>query len=123
MYKVMPMKRILLRSLLLLGIAGLIAACAPKKAAPTDTAYAAYIQAYTGGVVPDNTAVRVELSNEVPEENRLEKGLFDFSPSVKGTIRWVRPDAVEFIPDDGALKAGMKLVSAYRENIKVDAPN
>lgn len=106
MYKVMPMKRILLRSLLLLGIAGLIAACAPKKAAPTDTAYAAYIQAYTGGVVPDNTAVRVELSNEVPEENRLEKGLFDFSPSVKGTIRWVRPDAVEFIPDDGALKAG-----------------
>jgi uncharacterized protein YfaS (alpha-2-macroglobulin family) len=100
------MRNPIFRSLSLLAVLGLIWACGPKKAAPTDTAYAAYIQAYTGGVVPDNTSVRVELSHEVPEESRLEKGLFDFSPSVKGTIRWVRPDAVEFIPDDGALKAG-----------------
>ena len=91
---------------MLLSVIGLAFSCGPKKAAPTDTAYAAYIQAYTGGVIPDNASVRLELSNEVPEESRIEEGLFSFSPSVKGTVHWVRPDAVEFIPDDGALKAG-----------------
>ncbi|MBQ4184207.1 MAG: alpha-2-macroglobulin [Bacteroidales bacterium] len=100
------MRKTVFRSLLLLSAICLVWACGPKKAAPTDTAYAAYIQAYTGGVIPDNASVRLELSNEVPEENRIEEGLFSFSPSVKGTVRWVRPDAVEFIPDDGALKAG-----------------
>ena len=78
-------------------------ACAPRKGAGgPDAAFADYIKAYTGGVVPDGTALRVELAAPVPME-RQGDGLFKFKPALPGMSRWLSPTVVEFVPD-GPLK-------------------
>ena len=65
--------------------AALLAACAPQKGGETlDPAFANYVKAYTGGVVSDGTAIRVELATPVPMEKQTD-GLFSFKPSLKGS--------------------------------------
>ena len=79
--------------------AALLAACAPKKGAETlDPAFANYVKAYTGGVVSDGTAIRVELASPVPMDKQTD-GLFSFRPSLSGQERWLSPTVVEFVPD------------------------
>ena len=90
----------LLVSLLVMAAA---VACAPRKGAGApDAAFANYIKAYTGGVVSDGTALRVELAAPVPME-RQGDNLFKFKPALSGMSRWLSPTVVEFVPD-GALK-------------------
>ena len=80
-----------------------VVACAPKHGASgPDAAFASYVKAYTGGVVPDGTALRVELAAPVPME-RQGDALFKFKPALSGMSRWLSPTVVEFVPD-GALK-------------------
>lgn len=71
---------------------------------PTD--FAAYVSAFTGGIVTDDASVRVDLVQEVPESQRITEGLFALSPSVKGSVLWTSPNSVSFFPDDGALEVG-----------------
>ena len=74
-------------------------ACAPKKTSEEpDPAFANYVKAYTGGVVTEGTALRVELASPVPMEKQTD-GLFSFKPALKGTERWLSPTVVEFVPD------------------------
>ena len=87
-------------------LAVLAASCSPKQAAEApDMAFAPYIQAYSGGIVPESGPVRIELAQAVPYELQAEE-VFSFSPRVKGSVRWTSPTSVEFIPDEGALKGG-----------------
>ncbi len=87
-------------------LACLVAACSPKQASEApDMAFAPYIQAYSGGIVPETGPVRIELAQAVPYELQAED-VFSFSPRVKGSVRWTSPTSVEFIPDEGALKSG-----------------
>ena len=80
-----------------------VTACAPKQGANgPDAAFASYVKAYTGGVVPDGTALRVELAAPVPIE-RQGDALFKFKPALPGMSRWLSPTVVEFVPD-GPLK-------------------
>ena len=81
----------------------LAAACAPKGAETLDPAFASYVKAYTGGVVPEGTALRIELAAPVPMENQTG-GLFSFKPVLAGGERWLSPTVVEFVPD--SWKAG-----------------
>ncbi len=76
----------------------LMAACAPKGAESLDPAFASYVKAYTGGVVPEGTALRIELAVPVPMEKQTD-GLFSFKPALSGTERWLSPTVVEFVPD------------------------
>ena len=92
------MRRIRLWALLALS-AAFVAACAPKGAETLDPAFANYVKAYTGGVVSDGTAIRVELATPVPMEKQTD-GLFSFKPSLKGSERWLSPTVVEFVPDE-----------------------
>ena len=94
--------------LVVTGFLLLMASCAPKqdKAQSPDTAFAQYIKAYTGGIVADDAVIRVDFTGDIPEAARLSDGLFSFSPSVKGTIRWNSPSSVSFVPEEGALKVG-----------------
>ncbi len=92
------MRRIQLWALMALT-AAFAAACAPKGAETLDPAFANYVKAYTGGVVSDGTAIRVELASPVPMEKQTD-GLFSFKPSLKGTERWLSPTVVEFVPDE-----------------------
>ena len=93
---------------LMLGCCLLFAAAACKNSpskAP-ETAFANYISAYTGGIVSDNASVRIELVQDVPEQARTTEGLFSFSPSVSGSVRWTSSSTVVFYPDEGALVPG-----------------
>ena len=92
------MRRIRLWALLALS-AAFVAACAPKGAETLDPAFANYVKAYTGGVVSDGTAIRVELATPVPMDKQTD-GLFSFKPALKGSERWLSPTVVEFVPDE-----------------------
>ena len=84
----------------MIALAFLAAACTSSKQAETlDPAFANYVKAYTGGVVSDGTAIRVELATPVPMEKQTD-GLFSFKPALKGAERWLSPTVVEFVPDE-----------------------
>ena len=85
----------------------LAVACGPRKAAETPSAqdFGPYIKAFTGGIVPEDAVIRVELTEDaaaLPTE-----GLFTFKPAVKGIVRWEDAQSVSFLPDEGALRAGL----------------
>ena len=96
-----------MRSIRLWGLVALfavLAACQPKPSAESpDPVFGSYINAYTGGMVPEGNAIRIELASPVPMENQTG-GLFSFKPALKGTERWLSPTVVEFVPE--ALKDG-----------------
>ena len=79
--------------------------------------YATLVKAYTGGSVTDGTPVRIEFNTSVPG---IEAGsdaspeLFSFSPSLKGSARWVSPDILEFIPE--AYRPG----TTYMASLRID---
>ena len=106
------MRRFRLWALLALS-AALLAACAPKGAETLDPAFANYVKAYTGGVVSDGTAIRVELATPVPMDKQTD-GLFSFKPALKGSERWLSPTVVEFVPEEW--KSG----TVYEGSFRVD---
>ena len=106
------MRRFRLWALLALS-AAFLAACAPKGAETLDPAFANYVKAYTGGVVSDGTAVRIELASPVPMDKQTD-GLFSFKPALKGSERWLSPTVVEFVPD------GWKSGTVYEGSFRVD---
>lgn len=71
-----------------------------KKIIQVDPAFATYISAYTSGVVSCTTDVRIQLAEQLKDVKPadLEK-LFEFEPSVKGTIRLLDERTVVFTPD------------------------
>ena len=81
-----------------------LAACAPKHSESLDPSFASYISAYTGGVLSEGTAVRVELASPVPMEKQ-SGDLFGFKPKLAGSERWLSPTVVEFVPE--AMKEGV----------------
>lgn len=71
--------------------------------------YAPYINAYTGGVISQNSTIRIELTHEQPMvnlNNELKENPFSFSPSLKGKAYWVSNNTIEFVPEEGTLKPG-----------------
>lgn len=71
--------------------------------------YAPYINAYTGGVISQNSTIRIELTHEQPMvdlNNELKENPFSFSPSLKGKAYWVSNNTIEFVPEEGTLKSG-----------------
>ncbi len=99
---------------LLLLIVGLVALTliaiteiSKRKSAPTETkenpAFTAYISAYTSGMISNESTIRILLTNEnespITIGKPIDKKLFDFSPSIKGTTVWIDNRTIEFRPD------------------------
>ena len=83
------------------------------------TEFAAFIKAHTGGIISDKSTIRVELATSVPEATPgadVKEGILSFTPSVKGTTRWLTDNTLEFIPETGALKPGQ----AYTGKLRLD---
>ena len=81
--------------------------------------FATFIKAYTGGIISDKSTIRVELASDIAEATPgadLKDGILTFTPSVKGTARWLSANTIEFIPQNGALKPGQ----AYTGKLRLD---
>jgi uncharacterized protein YfaS (alpha-2-macroglobulin family) len=105
------MKRIdFFRVLMAVALGGLLfSSCKKNKDILPSSEFAAYVSAYTGGVIGSDASVRIELAQEQPVVEtgvEIEKPLFTFSPAVRGKAWWVNNRTIEFVPDSGALSPG-----------------
>jgi len=81
--------------------------------------FATFIKAHTGGIVSDKSTIRIELASSIPDATPgadLKEGILTFSPSVKGTARWISSSMIEFLPESGALKPG----ESYTGRLRLD---
>ena len=108
---------------LLLAAAAVMAACGPKKTAvetPSAQEYAEYVKAYTGGIVGEDTAVRIVLAQDAT--NQPTQGLFSIQPQVQGTTQWVSPTTVTFTPE--SLNPGQTYTISFAlDKVIKDAPS
>ncbi|GHT35134.1 hypothetical protein FACS189434_12470 [Bacteroidia bacterium] len=77
--------------------------------------FAPYIEAYTGGLISQNSAIRIVLVDESAKANtEVEDELFSFSPSIKGHTYWVDNRTVEFVPGAGELRSGETYKATFK---------
>ena len=111
--------------LLMAAAAAIFASCGrPAKKAETPSAqeFAPYIKAYTGGMVPQDAELRIDLMQEV-QGGVNPAGLFSAEPAIKGAVRWNSPSSVSFLPEPGALEPGKTYnISFHLEKLWADAP-
>lgn len=95
--------------LILVIVAGISSCTSSRKDIIPSAEYAPYVNAYTGGVISQNSVIRIELANDQPMvdiNNELKDNPFSFSPSLKGKAFWVNNNTIEFVPEEGTLKQG-----------------
>ncbi|MCR6637660.1 MAG: hypothetical protein NVV82_01325 [Sporocytophaga sp.] len=67
-------------------------------------AFKAYVSSFTGGIISRESPIRVSFVSEIvkPEEinTPLQSDLFKFSPSLKGTTKWIDKSTIEFVPEE-----------------------
>ena len=121
------MKRVFaISSIAIVVIAGcLLTSCKQTRELTPSTDFAPFISAYTGGMVSSTSSVRVQMTEEQPEDvwrKEISGSLFTFTPSLKGTAHWLDGNTVEFIPEEGELKQGTmyNVTFALNKVMKVD---
>ena len=95
--------------ILLTVIAGFSSCKSNQKDIIPSAEYAPYVNAYKGGVISQNSTIRIELTQDqqmVDLNQELKDNPFSFSPSLKGKTYWVSNNIIEFVPEEGALKPG-----------------
>ena len=111
--------------LLIMITVGLYSCTRTQKDIIPSADYAPYVNAYTGGVISQNSTIRIELTHDQPMvdmNNELKNNPFSFSPSLKGKAYWVSNNTIEFVPEEGALKPGTLYEGTFRlgDFIEVD---
>ena len=111
--------------LLIMMTVGLYSCTRTQKDIIPSADYAPYVNAYTGGVISQNSTIRIELTHDQPMvdmNNELKNNPFSFSPSLKGKAYWVSNNTIEFVPEEGALKPGTLYEGTFRlgDFIEVD---
>lgn len=92
--------------------------CSKKEFVP-ESEFTPYINAYTGGVIPSSSSIRIELVNEqadITPNTEIKEKLFSFSPSLSGKTYWANNRVIEFIPHAGALKSGETYHAEFQLN-------
>lgn len=75
-------------------------------------AFAEYISAYTSGVIPKNSSIRVQLTSAIMDSNASSiNNVFEFQPNIKGELKKIDENTLEFFPSE-PLTSGQK----YRVN-------
>ena len=109
--------------ILLTVIAGFSSCKSNQKDIIPSAEYAPYVNAYTGGVISQNSTIRIELTQDQPMvdlNQELKDNPFSFSPSLKGKTYWVSNNTIEFVPEEGALKPGAFYEGTFRLGDFVD---
>jgi hypothetical protein len=74
-----------------------------QKKNTVDPAFSKYIESYTTGVISKTSPITIRLASTVQvthqQNEEVDNGLFDFSPSVKGKAYWTDSRTIEFRPD------------------------
>ena len=111
--------------LLIMMTVGLYSCTRTQKDIIPSADYAPYVNAYTGGVISQNSTIRIELTHDQPMvdlNSELKNNPFSFSPSLKGKAYWVSNNTIEFVPEEGTLKPGMLYEGTFQlgDFIEVD---
>lgn len=109
--------------ILLTVIAGFSSCKSNQKDIIPSAEYAPYVNAYTGGVISQNSTIRIELTQDQPMvdlNQELKDNPFSFSPSLKGKTYWVSNNTIKFVPEEGALKPGAFYEGTFRLGDFVD---
>lgn len=109
--------------ILLTVIAGFTSCKSNQKDIIPSAEYAPYVNAYTGGVISQNSTIRIELTQDQPMvdlNQELKDNPFSFSPSLKGKTYWVSNNTIEFVPEEGVLKPGAFYEGTFRLGDFVD---
>ena len=109
--------------ILLTVIAGFSSCKSNQKDIIPSAEYAPYVNAYTGGVISQNSTIRIELTQDQPMvdlNQELKDNPFSFSPSLKGKTYWGSNNIIEFVPEEGALKPGAFYEGTFRLGDFVD---
>ncbi len=89
--------------LLVLSFLFLLPSCHKKlEQIRVDPAFAAYVISFTSGVVSSSTKIHVRLVQEVPEAipgKVLPFNPFSFHPGIKGQVKWLDKQTIEFTPE------------------------
>lgn len=84
-----------------------------------------YVNAYTGGIISHTSSIRVELTQALPVVDlnaEVKDNPFRFSPSLKGKTYWIDNKTIEFMPEQGALKAGQAYKAVFHLGKYAEVP-
>ena len=82
-------------------------------------AFSSYITGYTSNIISSRGEVVVRLTSDFKEEQRTDKGLFQFEPSVSGSQVWLDERTVAFRPET-AFENGTRYVVGFRAGLLFD---
>jgi len=75
--------------------------CSDDKIVEINPAFTGYISGYTSGIISNSSTIQIRLAEEVSEEtvnSDIKDELFDFSPDIEGSTRWIDNRTIEFRP-------------------------
>lgn len=92
-------------TLLFVGVAALLNSSSSNKVIKESNLdnYLNYISAYTTGEISRKSSIRIRLVDQGVEADQVGQEVdapFSFSPSIKGSCKWIDTRTVEFIPEE-----------------------
>ena len=91
-----------------------------------DPAFGSFISAFTSGTISNSSTLRIRLAepyeSEPAYDSPIDKELFDFNPSIKGSAYWVDDQTIEYRPDEKLKSNTVYTVSFFLSKIKNDVP-
>lgn len=84
--------------------------------------FTGYVSAFTSGVISNSSSITVQLMD--PVENSIREsvnGLFNFKPSVEGTVTWVDNRTVQFKPTK-LLPSGKTITASFNLSAVAKVP-
>ncbi|MCB0408780.1 MAG: hypothetical protein KDD29_01085 [Flavobacteriales bacterium] len=112
-------------TVLLLSLILFFTQCSDDEKFEINPAFTGYISGYTSGIISNSSTIQIRLMNEVSEEvmkSSLEEDLFDFSPDIKGSKRWIDNRTIEFTPEN-KLKSGQLFTGTFELGEIVEVEN
>lgn len=84
-----------------------------------------YVSQRTSGYISSESTIQIVLASEFPEAGvsgtKIEKDLFSFSPSIKGTAYWLNSRTIEFTPDKN-LPSGKLITGVFKLGELMEVP-
>ncbi len=89
-----------------------------------DAGYSSYVNAFTSGVISQNSVIKVVLSEPQPNAQpgqQISNSIFEFTPAIKGVAYWADSQTIEFKPDNN-MPSGQQYFAKFKLNQIVDVP-